>query len=48
MIFMLQLINKHELMGEYTNSVWFNWVAWATAVIVIGLSLTLVYNQLRG
>ncbi len=35
MIFMLRLINKHELMGEYTNSRWFNWVAWMTAVIVI-------------
>src|ERR1700733_3989310 len=37
MIFMLQLINKHELMGEHTNSRWFNWVSWATAVIVIVL-----------
>jgi len=31
MIFMLKLINKHELMGKHTNSTWFNWVAWATA-----------------
>jgi Mn2+/Fe2+ NRAMP family transporter len=33
MIFMLKLINKHELMGEHTNSTWFNWVAWGTAGI---------------
>ncbi len=48
MIFMLKLINKHELMGEYTNPAWFNWIAWATAAIVIGLSLVLVWNQLTG
>jgi Mn2+/Fe2+ NRAMP family transporter len=48
MIFMLQLINKFELMGEYTNPGWFNWLAWTTAAIVIGLSLVLVFNQLHG
>jgi NRAMP (natural resistance-associated macrophage protein)-like metal ion transporter len=48
MIFMLKLINKHELMGDYTNPAWFNWIAWVTAAIVIGLSLTLVWNQLAG
>src|SRR5580698_6602911 len=41
MIFMLRLINKHELMGKYTNSTWFNWIAYATAAIVIGLSLVM-------
>ena len=46
MIFMLRLINKHELMGKHTNSQWFNWVAWATAVIVIGLSLVMVVGSL--
>jgi Mn2+/Fe2+ NRAMP family transporter len=44
MIFMLKLINKHELMGEYTNPAWFNWIAWVTAAIVIALSLVLVWN----
>jgi Mn2+/Fe2+ NRAMP family transporter len=48
LIFMLQLINKHELMGEYTNSHWFNAVAWATAAIVIGLSLVMMFNTLHG
>jgi Mn2+/Fe2+ NRAMP family transporter len=42
LIFMLRLINKHELMGEHTNSHWFNAVAWITTVIVIGLSLVLM------
>jgi NRAMP (natural resistance-associated macrophage protein)-like metal ion transporter len=44
LIFMLRLINKHELMGKY--SLWFNAVAWTTAVIVIGLSLVLMGNSL--
>jgi NRAMP (natural resistance-associated macrophage protein)-like metal ion transporter len=55
MIFMLKLINKHELMGEHTNSMWFNCVAWATAGIVIMLSLVYmghqvhdVWNQMHG
>ena len=48
MIFMLRLINKHELMGKYVNSLWFNVVAWSTAVIVIGLSSVLVFNALHG
>jgi Mn2+/Fe2+ NRAMP family transporter len=48
MIFMLKLINKHELMGEHTNSTWFNWVARATAGIVIVLSLVMMWNQATG
>jgi NRAMP (natural resistance-associated macrophage protein)-like metal ion transporter len=48
LIFMLQLINKHELMGKYRNRLWFNVVAWATAAIVIGLSAVMVWNSLTG
>ncbi len=35
LIFMLLLINKTELMAEYTNSRTFNWIAWATVGIMI-------------
>jgi NRAMP (natural resistance-associated macrophage protein)-like metal ion transporter len=45
MIFMLKLINKPELMGKHTNSRWFNWAAWATAVIVIVLSVIYMGQQ---
>jgi len=38
LIFMLLLINKKELMGDYVNSRLFNVVAWATTVIMIGLT----------
>jgi NRAMP (natural resistance-associated macrophage protein)-like metal ion transporter len=48
MYFMLRLINKHELMGSYTNKTWFNIVAWATAIIVTGLSLVMLWNGLHG
>jgi NRAMP (natural resistance-associated macrophage protein)-like metal ion transporter len=44
LIFMLRLINKHELMGKYTNSRWFNAMAWLTTVIVIVLSGVMVWN----
>lgn len=47
LIFMLRLINKHDLMGEYTNSHWFNIVAWLTAVIVICLSVMLMWNTIH-
>jgi Mn2+/Fe2+ NRAMP family transporter len=47
MIFMLKLINKHELMGEHTNSTWFNWAAWITAAIVILLSLVYMGSQIH-
>ena len=48
LVFMLRLINKKELMGKYTNRGWFDALAWATAGIVIGLSLVMVWNSLHG
>jgi NRAMP (natural resistance-associated macrophage protein)-like metal ion transporter len=48
MIFMLKLIEKKDLMGKYTNPPWFNFIAWATAIIVIGMSLVLLWNQIHG
>ncbi len=46
--FMLRLINNKELMGKYTNSSWFNVVAYTTAVIVIVLTVVMVWQQIRG
>jgi NRAMP (natural resistance-associated macrophage protein)-like metal ion transporter len=48
LVFMLKLINKHELMGKYTNTRLFNVIAWTTAIIVTALSLVLVWNNLHG
>ncbi|MDA8433389.1 MAG: Nramp family divalent metal transporter [Nitrospiraceae bacterium] len=38
LIFMLALINKTELMGNYSNSNAFNRIAWATTIIMIALT----------
>ena len=35
-------------MGEWVNPRWFNLVAWATVVIMIGLTLALVGITVRG
>ena len=42
LIFMLRLINRKDLMGEYKNSRTFNIIAWTTCVVI--LILTLVYG----
>jgi Mn2+/Fe2+ NRAMP family transporter len=48
LIFMVILINKRELMGDWVNPRWFNVASWATVVIMIGLTLALVGITLRG
>src|SRR5690242_8882637 len=35
LIFMLRLINRRDLMGDYRNSRMFNSIAWATCVLII-------------
>jgi len=47
LIFMVILINKRELMGDWVNPRWFNWASWATVVIMIGLTLALTGMSLR-
>lgn len=42
LIYMLRLINKKELMGEFVNSRPFNIIAWLTVAIVIMLTLIMV------
>ncbi len=44
--FMLKLINNKSLMGKHVNSRWFNIVAYATAVIVVGLTVVMLWQQL--
>jgi Mn2+/Fe2+ NRAMP family transporter len=45
LIFILLLINKSELMGDYTNSKTFNRIAWATTTIMIILTLMFVVTM---
>ena len=44
LIFMLLLVNKKSLMGDQTNSPFFNLVAWVTTVVMVALTLLLVAN----
>ncbi len=48
LIFMLLLINKKELMGEYTNSRFFDAVAWITTVVMIGLTIAWFWTLRQG
>lgn len=44
-VLMLMLINRKDLMGEHVNSLWFNAIAWTTAVVVSALSIILMVQQ---
>jgi NRAMP (natural resistance-associated macrophage protein)-like metal ion transporter len=48
LIFMVLLINKVDIMGEWVNSRTFNLVSWAAVVIMIGLTLALVGITVKG
>src|SRR5262249_46257882 len=45
-IFILLLVNRRDLMGEYVNTLTFNIVAWATAIAMIVLTLILTYTAI--
>jgi len=44
LIFMLMLVNKKEVMGEYRNSLWMNLVTYASTAAIIVLNIILFYN----
>lgn len=46
LVFMLVLINNKNIMGTYTNSKFFNGVAWGTTIIMVSLTLLLVITSL--
>jgi NRAMP (natural resistance-associated macrophage protein)-like metal ion transporter len=48
LIFMLLLINKKDLMGEYVNKPLFNLVAWATTAIMIVLTVAWFWTLRSG
>ncbi len=43
LIFMLRLVNRKDLMGNYRNSRTFNAIAWTTCVVMIALTLALIF-----
>jgi NRAMP (natural resistance-associated macrophage protein)-like metal ion transporter len=46
LVFMLDLINDRDLMGDYVNSRTFNVVAWTTTVVMIVLTTLLVFTSI--
>jgi NRAMP (natural resistance-associated macrophage protein)-like metal ion transporter len=47
-ILMLMLINRQDLMGEHKNSRLWNIIAWATSIIVIGMTLVMLWGMMPG
>jgi NRAMP (natural resistance-associated macrophage protein)-like metal ion transporter len=47
LVFMLLLVNKRDLMGEWINPQWFNLLSWVSVVLIIGLTLAYVGISLR-
>ncbi len=46
LIFMLLLVNRRDLMGDFVNTPTFNVVAWVTTIAMIALTLVLVYTAI--
>jgi Mn2+/Fe2+ NRAMP family transporter len=48
LVFMLLLVNKKEIMAEYVSSPLYNVIAWATTVIMVGLTLAWFWTLRSG
>lgn len=48
LIYMVLLVNRRGLMKEWTNSPFYNTIAWSAVAIMIGLTLALVGITVRG
>jgi Mn2+/Fe2+ NRAMP family transporter len=48
LVYMLLLINRPRLMGNYRNKFWQNTVAWGTAGTMIALATAMVYTSITG
>jgi NRAMP (natural resistance-associated macrophage protein)-like metal ion transporter len=48
LVFMLLLVNNKGLMGEHVNSRFYNIVAWATVIIMIGLTIAYFWGPGMG
>jgi Mn2+/Fe2+ NRAMP family transporter len=48
LVFMLKLVNRERLMGEYRNGFWGNAIAVATSVIMVGLTVVMIWNSVAG
>jgi len=48
LIFMLLLVNRKELMGEYRNSRVANVIAWGTSIVIMILTMAMVWTTATG
>jgi Mn2+/Fe2+ NRAMP family transporter len=46
LFFMLKLVNRKDLMGNYRNSTLANIIAWSTSVIMIVLTFAMIWTTL--
>jgi len=46
-IFILLLVDRKDLMGEHTNTVAFNIIAWVTAIFMIALTFVLLFQGIQ-
>ena len=46
LVFMLILVNRQRLMGEYRNGPWGNSIAIITSVVMVLLTIALIYNSI--
>jgi Mn2+/Fe2+ NRAMP family transporter len=47
LIFMIRLVNNRNLMREWVNPKFYNWVAWGAVVVLIGLTVVLLGISVR-
>ena len=45
LVFMLLLVNKHDLMGKYVNSMLLNAITWTTAIVVVLLTIASLFTH---
>jgi Mn2+/Fe2+ NRAMP family transporter len=48
LVFMLKLVNRERLMGEYRNGFWGNAIAWTTSLVMVGLTVVMIWNSVAG
>jgi NRAMP (natural resistance-associated macrophage protein)-like metal ion transporter len=45
LVYMLLLINRSRLMGDFRNNSWQNFIGWTTAIIIIALTIIYTYSS---
>src|SRR5581483_4039988 len=48
LVFMLKLVNRHELMGNMRNKAWANFIAWSTSLTMIALTAVMLWDAFFG